>query len=138
MSHAFAAPIQRELKRFGARLEATTAPDAPASLEAITRLRFPDTLVLLEPWLVSYCGIQFEPFPPAAHVPFHAKHRVYGIARSAESALWAKVDGPASDPLVCVRDEDEDEDDFEAIEAEGRLFRPLSVVLSHCRLTSEF
>jgi hypothetical protein len=132
MTDAFAPALQRQLDRLGAHLDADIQPGVSRTLAAIVRIRFPDRLVLSEPWLVSYPGLLFEPFGPAASSPFHLKHAVYGIARSDETALWAKVDGPADDPLVCVRDDAEDEDDFEAIEAEGRLFRPLSEVLGFC------
>ncbi|APR83183.1 Hypothetical protein A7982_08532 [Minicystis rosea] len=125
-----AAALFRQIERLGGRMEAVVPSEVPPALRAAAAaVRFAGTLVIHEFTQISYRGLSFAPFAAPREGRFFETHAVFGMARSEEVTLWAQVTGPADDPLVCVREADEEDDDFEAIEAEGRLFRPLSEVL---------
>ncbi len=130
----FSANLWAEVMRLGGHAEPLSKHEAPVLFGAVNRIRFDGALVLHEAWGISYFGLMFGPFEESASDVFFKKYAVQGVARSDEVALWARTDSSAADPLVCVREHDEDQDDFDAIESEGRLFRPLSEILARASL----
>lgn len=134
MTDGIASELRAEIARLRGRMDGVVLAETPPALRAVAAVRFDGPLVVREHTEVSYPRLRFEPFAAPREGRFFERYAVFGIARSEDAVLWARSDGPSRDPLVCVRDWDEDDDDFEAIEAEGRFFRPLSVVLGRASL----
>lgn len=132
MVEVFARALVKELERLGARVVEGARADVPSALAHVALLRFEDALVVRDATMVEHDPLVWSPAAPSGRDggAFFARYLVFCLARSESAALWALASSSPADPLVFLRAHDEDDDDFDAIEAEGRAWMPLSEALA--------